>query len=167
MGIAADRKRDACVRCSTPCCAPRLVHIAAVKACPSTRPHGSHHNVARNAPNAPVRGTDYPLARSAGASGKGQALMDEWVRDANFWVRRAAMLHQQGWQLDTDRHRLFRFAKQLGGDTEFFVRKAIGRALRDFARWDAESVRLFVQCNMSILSPLTVREAMKRLQEAV
>lgn len=94
-------------------------------------------------------------------------LMDQWVQDANFWVRRAAMLHQRGWRLDTDRRRLFRYARQLGGDSEFFVRKAIGWALRDFARWDAESVRRFVQCNISNLSPLTVREAMKRLHETL
>ena len=100
-------------------------------------------------------------------AGNGHALMDEWVEDGNFWVRRAAMLHQRGWRLDTDQRRLFCYAKQLGGDTEFFVRKAIGWALRDFARWDAESVRRFVQCNEPILSPLTVREAMKHLREPV
>jgi 3-methyladenine DNA glycosylase AlkD len=77
------------------------------------------------------------------------------------------MLHQRGWRLDTDRRRLFCYAKQLGGDPEFFVSKAIGWALRDFARCDVESVRQFVQCNGPILSPLTVREAMKHLREAV
>jgi 3-methyladenine DNA glycosylase AlkD len=103
------------------------------------------------------------LLASDRASGKGQASMDDWVQDANFWVRRAAMLHQRGWRLDTDSQRLFRYAKQLAGEKEFFIRKAIGWALRDYARWDDESVREFVRVNMQTLSPLTAREALKRL----
>ncbi|MES3020343.1 MAG: DNA alkylation repair protein [Pseudomonadota bacterium] len=94
----------------------------------------------------------------------GQAMMDQWVNDGNFWVRRAAMLHQLGWRLETDRHRLFDYAERLGPEKEFFIRKSIGWALRDFARWEPESVRQFVQCHIAILSPLTVREALKRLQ---
>ncbi|SEK09901.1 DNA alkylation repair protein [Paraburkholderia diazotrophica] len=103
------------------------------------------------------------LLASDRASGKGQASMDEWVWDANFWVRRAAMLHQRGWRLNTDTQRLFCYAEQLAGEKEFFIRKAIGWALRDYARWDDASVRKFVRVNMHTLSPLTVREALKRL----
>jgi 3-methyladenine DNA glycosylase AlkD len=50
------------------------------------------------------------------------------------------MLHQRGWRLNTDSQRLFSYAKQLAGEKEFFIRKAIGWALRDYARWDDESV---------------------------
>ncbi|SIT45893.1 putative DNA alkylation repair enzyme [Paraburkholderia piptadeniae] len=103
------------------------------------------------------------LLASDRASGEGQASMDEWVQDGNVWVRRAAMLHQRGWRLNTDRQRLFRYAKQLAGEKEFFIRKAIGWALRDYARWDDKSVREFVRVNMQTLSPLTVREALKRI----
>lgn len=96
-------------------------------------------------------------------AGESHALMDEWVQDRNLWVRRAAMLHQRGWRHDTDRARLFRYAEQLAEEQDFFIRKAVGWALRDFARCDAEAVREFVRCNASTLSPLTVREAMKHL----
>lgn len=91
----------------------------------------------------------------------GQGTMDAWVVDAGFWVRRAAMLHQLGWRLDTDRTRLFGHALRLAGESEFFIRKAIGWALRDHARWDAQAVRAFVAENDGVLSPLSRREALK------
>lgn len=91
----------------------------------------------------------------------GHAIMDAWIVDAGFWVRRAAMLHQLGWRLDTDRQRLFGYAARLAGEKEFFIRKAIGWALRDFARWDGEAVRAFVAEHEGVLSPLSRREALK------
>ena len=47
-------------------------------------------------------------------------------------------------------------------DPEFFIRKAIGWALRDYARTDGDWVRAFVQAHPG-LSPLSQREALKRL----
>ena len=101
--------------------------------------------------------------------GKGQtadhaAMMDEWVNHSDFWVRRAAMLHQLGWRLDTSEQRLFGYAIQLAHDKEFFIRKAIGWALRDYARWNPQAVTDFVVQHREVLSPLTVREAAKHLQ---
>lgn len=93
----------------------------------------------------------------------GQGRMDAWVADAGFWVRRAAMLHQLGWRLDTDRQRLFGYAVRLAGEQEFFIRKAIGWALRDYARWDGEAVRTFVAEHEGVLSPLSRREALKHV----
>jgi 3-methyladenine DNA glycosylase AlkD len=49
------------------------------------------------------------------------------------------------------------------GDPEFFVRKAIGWALRDYARTDPDWVRAFVTDHADRLSPLARREAMKHL----
>jgi 3-methyladenine DNA glycosylase AlkD len=49
------------------------------------------------------------------------------------------------------------------GDREFFVRKAIGWALRQYARIDADWVRAFVAEHQESLSPLSRREAMKHL----
>jgi len=43
------------------------------------------------------------------------------------------------------------------------VRKAIGWALRDYARTDSEWVRSFVTDHLDVLSPLSRREAMKHL----
>jgi 3-methyladenine DNA glycosylase AlkD len=58
----------------------------------------------------------------------GQVTMDTWVVDASFWVRRAALLHQLGWRMDTDRDRLFGDALRLAGEKEFSsARRSAGR----------------------------------------
>ena len=90
-------------------------------------------------------------------------LMDAWVQHPDFWVRRAAMLHQLGWRLDTCEQRLFGHALQLADEKEFFIRKAIGWALRDYARWHPQAVTDFVLQHRQQLSPLTVREATKHV----
>ena len=92
-----------------------------------------------------------------------QCLMDDWVVDASMWVRRVAMLHQLGWRLDTDQRRLAAYSLSLASEGEFFIRKAIGWALRDYARWHPEFVRNFVTGNRDALSSLTVREACRKL----
>jgi 3-methyladenine DNA glycosylase AlkD len=90
-------------------------------------------------------------------------VMDVWVTHPNFWVRRAAMLHQLGWRLDTDASRLLAYAQQLAGEKEFFIRKAIGWALRDYARWNPHGVHDFLVQQRDVLSALSVREAAKHL----
>jgi 3-methyladenine DNA glycosylase AlkD len=89
--------------------------------------------------------------------------MDVWLKHPSHWVRRSAMLHQLGWRLDTDTTRLFGYAQQLSDEKEFFIRKAIGWALRDYARWNPEAVTDFVVQHRHTLSGLTVREAAKHL----
>ncbi|MBC3873449.1 DNA alkylation repair protein [Undibacterium flavidum] len=92
-----------------------------------------------------------------------QVCMDHALQDSSMWIRRIAMIHQLGWRLQTDTQRLFFYAEQLAGEDEFFIRKAIGWALRDFAKWNPELVRSFVATNAEKLSALTVREAQKNL----
>jgi 3-methyladenine DNA glycosylase AlkD len=89
--------------------------------------------------------------------------MDVWLKHPSHWVRRSAMLHQLGWRLETDTTRLFGYATQLAEEKEFFIRKAIGWALRDYARWNPEAVTAFVVQHRQTLSGLTVREAAKHL----
>jgi 3-methyladenine DNA glycosylase AlkD len=89
--------------------------------------------------------------------------MDVWLKHPSHWVRRSAMLHQLGWRLDTDTTRLFGYATQLADEKEFFIRKAIGWALRDYARWNPQAVTDFLMEHRARLSGLTVREAAKHL----
>jgi 3-methyladenine DNA glycosylase AlkD len=89
---------------------------------------------------------------------------DAWLLHKNLWVRRVALLHQLGWRAQTDEERLFRYALALGGEKEFFIRKAIGWALRDYARTDPVAVGTFLDRHAQQLSGLTVREASKHLQ---
>jgi 3-methyladenine DNA glycosylase AlkD len=92
-----------------------------------------------------------------------QRTMDRWLVKESFWLRRIAMIHQLGWRGDTDEVRLFAYADQLAQEPEFFIRKAIGWALRDYARTRPDSVRTFLASRRSTLSPLTQREAAKHL----
>ena len=101
-----------------------------------------------------------PLVR---ANPELRAVMDDWIDDENIWLARTAILHQLSYKGETDADRLFRYAMARAGDTEFFIRKAIGWALRQYARQEPERVRAFVEANRNELSGLTVREALKHL----
>lgn len=96
-----------------------------------------------------------------GNGAKGVRAMERAVKHKDFWVRRIAMLHQLGWRGDTDTERLFRYAEMLAPEKEFFVRKAIGWALRDYAWHDWRAVEKFLKSTSAPLSGLTVREASK------
>lgn len=93
----------------------------------------------------------------------GQPVMDAALRHENLWVRRIAMLHQLGWRNETDAGRLFAYALHLAPEPDFFIRKAIGWALRDYARHAPDAVRDFLARSDGQLSPLSVREAAKHL----
>ncbi len=96
-----------------------------------------------------------------------QMTMDAALTHASMWVRRIAMLHQLGWRLDTDERRLFHAARVLAHEKEFFIRKAIGWALRDYARWQPVAVKTFLLEQGATLSALTRREAGKHLPSIV
>jgi len=102
-----------------------------------------------------------PVVRRAGI--KGKRAMDAAVKHDNFWVRRIAMLHQLGLRDEVDTARLFRYAELLAAEKEFFIRKAIGWALRDYAWHDWRAVDRFLKTTQIELSGLTVREARKNL----
>jgi 3-methyladenine DNA glycosylase AlkD len=90
-------------------------------------------------------------------------VMDAWINDDNFWVARTAILHQLSFAARTDAARLFGYTDQRAADTEFFVRKALGWALRQYARVAPNEVRSYVESRGSVLSGLTRREALKHL----
>jgi 3-methyladenine DNA glycosylase AlkD len=92
-----------------------------------------------------------------------QVAMDAALRHDCLWLRRIAMIHQLCWRLDTDSARLFAYAETLAPEDDFFIRKAIGWALRDYARWQPQAVRDFVAAKGGRLSPLSAREATRRI----
>lgn len=89
--------------------------------------------------------------------------MDEALLHDNFWMRRIALLHQLGWRSKTDEKRLFGYSLELSHENEFFIQKAIGWALRDYARHAPDNVLAFIIENKSKLAPLSFREAGKHL----
>jgi 3-methyladenine DNA glycosylase AlkD len=95
-----------------------------------------------------------------------RAAMDEWVGADNVWLARTAILHQERWKERTDPDVLFAYCARRAGDREFFLRKAIGWALRSYARVDPEAVRAFVAAHEAELSGLSRREALRHLPGA-
>ncbi|MER8237241.1 DNA alkylation repair protein [Streptomyces sp. NPDC094049] len=91
------------------------------------------------------------------------ARMDEWIGDEDPWVARTALLHQLRFKADTDADRLFTYCLRRAPDTDFFLRKAIGWSLREYAKTSPAEVRAFVGAHGGELSPLSVREATKHL----
>ena len=91
------------------------------------------------------------------------ATLDGWIAGDELWLARAAILHQLGYRSDTDVDRLFRYSLAWALCPDFFARKAIGWALRQYARTDPEAVQAFLVEHDDALSPLTVREASKHL----
>ena len=92
---------------------------------------------------------------------RGKRAMDRALKHKSLWIRRIAMLHQLGRKGATDVERLFAYADALAAEKEFFIRKAIGWALRDYAWHDPAAVRVFLLSARSRLSNLTYREAGK------
>lgn len=89
--------------------------------------------------------------------------MDAWITDDNLWVARTALLHQLRYKERTDTDRLFAYCLLQSGHPDFFVRKAIGWCLREYAKTDPEAVRGFLARERSRFAPLTVREALKNI----
>ena len=91
------------------------------------------------------------------------SLMDAWVESDNLWVARSAVLHQLMYKDQTDPERLFAYCLARADEPDFFYRKAIGWALRQYARTDPEAVAAFCTQHRHALSPLSYREATKHL----
>lgn len=86
-----------------------------------------------------------------------------WVDDDDLWLRRAAIIAQIKHKAETDEAWLFDVCRRRAAETEFFIRKAIGWALREYAKTRPQSVIAFVQAHGHELSPLSRREATKHL----
>jgi 3-methyladenine DNA glycosylase AlkD len=89
------------------------------------------------------------------------ATMRGWAVSDNIWKRRSAILVQLHFKADTDLELLYDCIAPSMESKEFFLRKGIGWALRQYARTDAKEVIRYVCRHDSRLSPLTKREALK------
>lgn len=91
------------------------------------------------------------------------ATMDAWIGDDDLWLIRTAVLHQLTFKESTDEKRLFHYCSLQSAHPDFFIRKAIGWALREYAKTESQRVLDFVHAHRSHLSALSVREALKNL----
>lgn len=89
--------------------------------------------------------------------------MEQWIDVPDMWLRRTAIIGQLKHKTATDEPLLFGFCLRSADETEFFIRKAIGWALREYAKTSPDSVRRFAIDNSATLSALSFREATKHL----
>ena len=86
-----------------------------------------------------------------------------WATDEDLWVRRTAVICQVGLRADTDLDLLEHAIESNLDDQTFWLRKAIGWALRDYGRTDPGWVRAEVLRHGDRMSGLSRREALKHL----
>lgn len=87
------------------------------------------------------------------------AILEKWLSSPNKWEVRAAILFQLGYKGMTYEKILYENIRRHADSKEFFIAKAIGWALREYAYTNPESVYEFVQ--NTPMQPLSKREALK------
>ena len=92
-------------------------------------------------------------------------IMLEWSKDSNIWLKRVAILYQLSLKEKVDKQVLERILVNNLGDSEFFINKAIGWALRDYSKFNPEWVREFIEKNKNGIANLSLREASKYLDK--
>lgn len=85
----------------------------------------------------------------------------EFSGSENMWLNRSAILFQLGYKKETHQDLLFSECLKHKGSREFFIQKAIGWALREYAKTNQEAVKTFVAT--AHLKPLSTREALKNV----
>ena len=86
-----------------------------------------------------------------------------WSRTPDLWLRRTAIICQVKTKAATDLELLYACIEPNLGERDFFIRKAIGWALRAYAWTDPDEVAGYVRANERRLSALSRREALRNL----
>ena len=88
--------------------------------------------------------------------------IERWQYSDNIWLRRTTLLYQLKYKTNTDTERFFSLIKQNQFDNEFFIQKAIGWALREYSKTDANAVINLI--NTQNIQGLAQREGLKWLK---
>jgi 3-methyladenine DNA glycosylase AlkD len=108
-----------------------------------------------------IDGLPKPVSQIVQRHPEARGTMIEWSTDSDFWVRRSAIIHQLPLKAATDTALLETAILNNLGQREFFINKAIGWALREYSKTDADWVRAFIERHRAKLSPLSIREGSK------
>lgn len=87
--------------------------------------------------------------------------LTKWRASQNIWLRRGAILFQLDYKTETDFGLLSEIIRENLNSKEFFINKAIGWALRQYARVDPDAVKEFVASTS--LHSMSKSEALKKL----
>jgi len=90
-----------------------------------------------------------------------EKVIQKFSDSENLWLNRSAILFQLGYKQETNADLLFSLCQKHSDSNEFFIRKAIGWALREYAKTNAPAVIRFVEVNN--LKPLSKKEALKNI----
>jgi 3-methyladenine DNA glycosylase AlkD len=91
--------------------------------------------------------------------------IESWMASQNIWLQRTALIFQLKYKHDTDTELLFDLIERLSGSDEFFIRKAIGWALREYSKTNPMAVIKFA--NSHQLKPLSRKEALRRIDPGI
>ena len=86
---------------------------------------------------------------------------ERWMETENMWLQRVCLIFQLPYKKETDFTLMTDYILVLSDSKEFFIQKAIGWALRQYARTNPQAVQHFVENNA--LKPLSIREALKHI----
>ena len=92
----------------------------------------------------------------------GEQIMKQWSDSDNMWLNRATILHQLKFKKETNEQLLIEIILAHADSNEFFIQKAIGWVLREYAKTNPSFVQQFVGGND--LKPLSKREALKHIK---
>lgn len=90
-------------------------------------------------------------------------MMLAWSESEDMWKRRTSIICQLSFKKETDLDLLYACIEPSIESKEFFLRKAIGWALRQYAWTDPREVKRYVRRHEARLSTLTRREALKNI----
>lgn len=107
------------------------------------------------------------LSKTIGSIGLADERLDEvmvrWSQDEDFWIRRVAIIHQLSRKEKTKTDLLEKILVNNFGSDEFFINKAIGWSLRDYAKTNPQWVRGFIEEYKDKMDKLSIKEAGKYL----
>src|SRR5260370_1911209 len=90
-------------------------------------------------------------------------IIERWIDDPDMWIRRTALLAHLKHRKTTDSALLVEHCLRRAHESEFFIRKAIGWALREYSKTDPRAVGAFLKKNRQRLSKLSFDEGSKHL----
>ena len=90
-----------------------------------------------------------------------EKVIEKFSNSENMWLNRSTILFQLGYKQKTNLDLLFALCQRHSNSDEFFIRKSIGWALREYAKTNPSAVIRFVETNN--LKPLSKKEALKNI----
>ncbi|MFY0644145.1 MAG: DNA alkylation repair protein [Bacteroidia bacterium] len=89
--------------------------------------------------------------------------VQQWASTDNLWLQRTAILYQLKYRLNTDTEWLWKVISMHSHQDEFFIKKAIGWALREYSKYNPDWVSNFVASHE--LKPLSVKEGLRIIKK--